>query len=362
LNQKEDPELFLQTDSKYRNVRWNFDCFWWGKLTHWRQQEPQCLTPMLQSMASNKFKPWSLVLLRRIAATRMSNTLQRAVEHGDAAMVALKAEAGDDVSDTNAFRTACALGRIGIVRLLLELPLEKGVEPAANDNFALLHASTRAHTEIVRLLLDLPLNRGVDPAVGDNSALRSACYQGHTEIVRLLLDLPPERGVNPAADNNAALRTACYQGHTEIVRLLLELPLDRGVAAYGNEPFQSACLEGHMEIVRLLLDLPLERGVDPSTDDNLRGACYAGHSEIICLLLDLPKERGTHRGAAFRMSIWTRRPCSSAFIVCESCTQCNQNSDKHSTKLQTCIHRLSEYMYKECSVCSNGGICRRCLI
>jgi len=51
-------------------------------------------------------------------------------------------------------------------------------------------------TEIVRLLLDLPLERGLNP--DNNDARRLACVNGYTEIVRLLLDL--ERGV--AAEGN----------------------------------------------------------------------------------------------------------------------------------------------------------------
>jgi len=47
------------------------------------------------------------------------------------------------------------------------------------------------HVEVVRLLLDLPLERGVNPAANDNLALRTAREIGHTEIVRL----PPDRGV-----------------------------------------------------------------------------------------------------------------------------------------------------------------------
>jgi len=70
---------------------------------------------------------------------------------------------------------------------------------------------------MVRLLLDLPLERGVNPAVNDNQALKNACICGFTDIVRLLLDLPLDRGVN----NNDAFRSASEIGHTEIVRLLL---------------------------------------------------------------------------------------------------------------------------------------------
>ena len=84
--------------------------------------------------------------------------------------------------------------------MLLDLPPERGVHPGAGDSWALQIASRNGHTEIVRLLLDLPLERG--PGAGDNYAIQRASRNGYTEIVRLLLYLPPERGVHPAAYRN----------------------------------------------------------------------------------------------------------------------------------------------------------------
>jgi ankyrin repeat protein len=121
-------------------------------------------------------------LLRKIAVTIMSETLRTAVERGDAAMVALKVEAGDDVSDAIAFQTACALGHTEIVRLLLLL--DRGVNPAAENNAALRYACLHGRTKIVRLLLDLQLDRGVNPSANhaDGNAFELACGLGHTEI------------------------------------------------------------------------------------------------------------------------------------------------------------------------------------
>ena len=99
------------------------------------------------------------------------------------------------------------------------------MNPDVRDCDALHLAIKNGHTEIVRMILDLLLDRGINPAIYINGAFRIASYSGQTEIVRLLLELPPDRG--PAADEyNKALSCACYEGFTQIVRMLLEL--DRG--------------------------------------------------------------------------------------------------------------------------------------
>jgi len=114
-------------------------------------------------------------------------------------------------------------------------------------------ACVNGHTEIVRMILDLPLDRGVDPADHDNLPLQYACDNGHTEVARILLDLPEDRGVEPSYDDSCVLRNACEHGHTEIVRLLLDLPLGltdaRGLDEYiRTEMLINACENGNTEV------------------------------------------------------------------------------------------------------------------
>jgi len=52
--------------------------------------------------------------------------------------------------------------------------------------------------------MELPLERGVNFAANDDEALRRASAWGQTEIVRMLLDLPLERGVNHCSRLSAA--------------------------------------------------------------------------------------------------------------------------------------------------------------
>ena len=107
-------------------------------------------------------------------------------------------------------------GKKGVARLL------RGQGAFLTALFA--DACDAGHADVARLLLALPPNRGVNPAALSNDALLWACRNGHTEIVELLLALPLSRGVNPAATETSALWWACWGGHVEIVRLLLALP------------------------------------------------------------------------------------------------------------------------------------------
>ena len=80
-----------------------------------------------------------------------------------------------------------AAGDVGLIWLLI-------IETGANANTTFQLAVKHGHTDVVRMVLELPLEHGVNPAEHDNEALLNACHNGHTEIVRLLLDLPLERG------------------------------------------------------------------------------------------------------------------------------------------------------------------------
>jgi ankyrin repeat protein len=173
-----------------------------------------------QTLEHRSLQHRSLQLLRAIARTPVSS-LETAIDAGDVARVWFALESGAIMNSDMFLR---AFGKTEIVRI----GLERGVDPAADDNLALRFASKNGYTEIVRLLIELPLDRGVDPAIYNNLSIRMASHNGHTEVVRILLDLPAERGVNPTVNNNVVIRDACVNGHTEIVRLLLDVLLERG--------------------------------------------------------------------------------------------------------------------------------------
>ena len=141
------------------------------------------------------------------------------------------------LDDNWAIRKASKKGYYIIVKLLLDLPLERGVhehssralheekpsfrvDPSANNNYAIQLASKNGHEVLVKLLLDLPLERGVDPSAKNNYAIRYASVYDYTSIVKLLLDLPLKRGVDPSANDNKAIIYASRYSHKAVVKLL----------------------------------------------------------------------------------------------------------------------------------------------
>lgn len=69
--------------------------------------------------------------------------------------------------------------------------------------------------EITQLLLE----RGANPAAQDNFPIRWASHNGHVKIVEILLETGK---TDPKAQNGYALKWAKLNGHLEVVALLTE--------------------------------------------------------------------------------------------------------------------------------------------
>jgi hypothetical protein len=204
-------------------------------------------------------------------------------------------------SQDEAFAMACDFGFTELVQELI---------PTVNpDNFALVSATYKGHTDIVKILLkdkriDLANDKyscfqaavsqskidivkllledsRCDPSDKNNQALRIAAYSGFVEIIELLLSDPR---VNPADEENEAIFTSCSKGHTAIVKLLLK---DSRVdpSAFNNGPIIIAASKGHVDIVKLLLS----DGRVNAADENyaaLKLAVKGQHHQVLHLLAD----------------------------------------------------------------------------
>jgi hypothetical protein len=91
----------------------------------------------------------------------------------------------------------------------------------ATEDELIYAVSSTDNKELVKKIL----KSGVNPAADDNYAIKLAAYKGRTEIVRLLLG---DSRVDPSAHYNEAINLAAGRGHIEIVKLLL------GEMQYGS--------------------------------------------------------------------------------------------------------------------------------
>eukprot|EP00455_Lapot_gusevi_P057215 TRINITY_DN9671_c0_g3_i1.p1 TRINITY_DN9671_c0_g3~~TRINITY_DN9671_c0_g3_i1.p1 ORF type:complete len:398 (-),score=36.18 TRINITY_DN9671_c0_g3_i1:85-1278(-) len=174
---------------------------------------------------------------------------------------------------------SCKTGDINTLNALLNAP---GADPSYlatyNENEPITVASKAGKLAIVDRLLQIP---EVNPAARENWALIHAAHGGYLDVVNRLLQCPQ---VDPGAQLQEPLRTACGAGHLAVVQRLLQCPqVDPTVN--DQSPIRMAANAGHADIVRLLLQCP---GVDPSADRSiaLRMACRLGHTEAALVLLE----------------------------------------------------------------------------
>ena len=155
---------------------------------------------------------------------------------------------------------AVSFGHAAVVKLLLDLPLAKGVDPSFGDNHAIRVAVRHCHSKIVKLLLDLPPHRGVDPAVSCNTPLREAIINDDAVTAKLLLDLPPSRGVDPRVYDAGFMRYCVSKHYMNVVLLFMERrhPKEESPGSI----LESAAINGHVELVRVLLCSPVLRETD----------------------------------------------------------------------------------------------------
>ena len=166
---------------------------------------------------------------------------------------------GDEHTTESALITAAGTGEAFTVETLLR----RGVNPATNDNEALMMAIINGHTDIVRILLayrnESHRDYEVNPAENDNDPLMLASSEGHADIVKMLLRYTPPNyhltyKVNPAAQDNEAIIVASAMGQFDVVDLLLR---DARVdpTARENSAIREACNNEYFEVVgRLLAD------------------------------------------------------------------------------------------------------------
>lgn len=170
----------------------------------------------------------------------------------------------------------CSNGWIKIFEMLLSA--DNGIKLCANNNKALVHASSNGHIEIVKLLLTYP-NVSSNLGSDSNFALQMALSNGYYNIATMLLHhdldhpikydtavtlcllngrdccmklLLSDKRVDPAYNNGWILAQASKYKRIEIINLLLQ---DEKVRSTNPELALCETIENdNVEILRLLLD------------------------------------------------------------------------------------------------------------
>ncbi len=115
---------------------------------------------------------------------------------------------------TQAFQLTCHNGNTDIARVLIQ---KEGTQLQYHNCIGLKWCSLYGHMPIIRMLL----NKGLNPAVDDNTCMIWAAGKGHIAVVKFLLTFPQ---VDPAANNNEPLKQAQRNGKRDMVRFLLSQP------------------------------------------------------------------------------------------------------------------------------------------
>ena len=212
----------------------------------------------------------------RVNHNQWSSPLRMACEYGSLDAVKLLVnDYGINISaHENAGLCEASRGHIDIVKYILSHP---DFNPE-NCSKALTYAS---HDNVVRILLSDPR---VDPAYQNNQAIITAANYGYLEIFKLLLSDPR---VNPSDQNNRAVIIAARERRLEIVKLLLKDPRVNP-SDENNLAIIHAARNTNAEIVKLILNDPR---VDPSDQENLAIICAVRKrdEEIVKLLLADPR-------------------------------------------------------------------------
>jgi hypothetical protein len=205
----------------------------------------------------------------------LGRALQRAVDAGHCDVVDLLVQdrrANRGLGKSFVLEQYCGVGDVKRVKEALDDPELNSPLPGE----ILDAASVYGRADVVKLLLADPR---VDPAADDNAAILSASYNGHVSVVKLLL---ADSRADPRSPLGSATSGATSGGHASVVKLLLADPRVDPSVGQPVPPLQHASELGHIKIVRMFL-------ADPRvvvTKSCLLTADKQAHGDVIRLLID----------------------------------------------------------------------------
>ncbi|PRP77640.1 ankyrin repeat domain-containing protein 44 [Planoprotostelium fungivorum] len=261
LVDEKDEEMLDETVEKMEeeSVYW---CVLRSVCKEWRDMADQLFDyetakVMVVSASSNKIESLKLCLAHRHTPITIQSALELATTngHADAVNVIIQHGADPSADDNFCIKYAAAYGHIDVVRILLEDPR---VDPSAENGLPLERAMVSQDTRLVMLFL-----KYIQPDWSEQQANRimwCAAASGHTDMIRYLLD---NTKVNPAASDNQALKFCVANGHVEATKLLLSDP--RVDPSDGNFVPKYVASSGSPELLELIIR---DERVDPTQDES----------------------------------------------------------------------------------------------
>ncbi|KAL8591807.1 hypothetical protein ACOMHN_047067 [Nucella lapillus] len=186
-----------------------------------------------------------------------------------------------------ALQTACMLGSMGMVDLLLDHDADPTIPTAFVENTALHFACVHGHAPVVRKLLQhVDVDHDALNSAG-NTPLMMACFSKSAVIVKMLIDDGANVNIQDE-DGKTALFMSISHRSWSIVRLLLDGKADPNLAdTYWGCPLHLACHYNRADIVAELI----EHGADVNATNILQltplwVVALKARSHLIRLLLE----------------------------------------------------------------------------
>ncbi|KAL3940599.1 MAG: hypothetical protein SGBAC_004883 [Bacillariaceae sp.] len=218
-----------------------------------------------------------------------SHLLKQYVEEGDLTLVQdIVDDVGPRIADAAWYTTwtplhsAVVNGHVEVVKWLLTLPVDTGLNVPVQQLTPLQSACDHGHSKIVKCLLENGADIQANPSY-PGPILTRASLNGHLEVVKLLV---AEKYVDVNESNylgKTALRVACEYGHLQVVKFLVDSGARSTADCNGNKaPLNQACAEGHLDIVKWLVwkgdDVHAK---ESSGDTPLHSACFGRSLDVV---------------------------------------------------------------------------------
>ena len=194
------------------------------------------------------------------------------------------------MNNQTALQNAVEEGHPDVVQVLIGA----GADIERRDNLGcapLLVASTLGKLDIVKMLVEAGAGVRVTQDNIGQTCLILAAHHGHTETVRYLVGLPEVEVNYQARNNHTALYSAVQEGHPDVVQVLIDAGADiETKGSWGHSPLECASLGDDVVSVKMLV----EAGAAVAEADKRRDSCLLlaviqGHTETVRYLAGLPQ-------------------------------------------------------------------------